>query len=312
MKFPWLKSSTRAYLKEARKTRDFSFFDLIHGYVYLRFPYLYISLAKGDHPLSRRLAPLLGFLGRLIEAQAKKKGNGQPTGFADTYHGKVMPVEEAKRLVSIKQPIRVENLEQVIPFTRARDLILENPDHIAALDCPCRAGKPHPCLPLDVCLIVGEPFVSFVLEHHPKRARRITSEEAMKILEEEDERGHVHHAFFKDAMLGRFYAICNCCSCCCGAMKAQREGTPMLISSGFISVVDEDKCIACGTCAGVCPFGAIQVNGHAVIVAESCMGCGICVRHCSQGALSLQRDPSRGEPLEILHLIERTPYSTGD
>jgi hypothetical protein len=25
---------------------------------------------------------------------------------------------------------------------------------------------------------------------------------------------------YKDAMLGRFYAICNCCSCCCGAMEA--------------------------------------------------------------------------------------------
>jgi hypothetical protein len=26
--------------------------------------------------------------------------------------------------------------------------------------------------------------------------------------------------YYKDAMLGRFYAICNCCACCCGAMQA--------------------------------------------------------------------------------------------
>jgi tRNA (Thr-GGU) A37 N-methylase len=28
---------------------------------------------------------------------------------------------------------------------------------------------------------------------------------------------------YKDAMLGRFYAICNCCSCCCGAMQAHQK-----------------------------------------------------------------------------------------
>jgi hypothetical protein len=26
--------------------------------------------------------------------------------------------------------------------------------------------------------------------------------------------------YYKDAMLGRFYATCNCCSYCCGAMQA--------------------------------------------------------------------------------------------
>ena len=70
------------------------------------------------------------------------------------------------------------------------------------------------------------------------------SEEAVAILQAEQERGHVHHAFFKDAMLQRFYAICNYCSCCCGAMQAQRNGTPMLASSGYVSRVDEDACIA--------------------------------------------------------------------
>lgn len=154
-------------------------------------------------------------------------------------------------------------------------------------------------------MIVGEPFASFVAEHHPRRSRRINSEEAVEILHSEEERGHVHHAFFKDAMLGRFYAICNCCACCCGAMGAHHHGTPMLASSGYISIVDEDLCIGCGDCNEYCQFFALSLlDGHAVVDASSCMGCGVCVTHCTQEAISLQRDSTRGEPLEIMKLID--------
>jgi len=159
-----------------------------------------------------------------------------------------------------------------------------------------------PCLPLDVCLIIGEPFAGFVLDHSPDTSRAITSAEAQQILEQESRRGHVSHAFFKDAVLNRFYAICNCCSCCCGAMKAHRNGTPMIISSGFVCEVNENECIACGVCVDTCQFGALILNGHLSCAAELCMGCGVCVEHCAQEALSLQRDLSKPAPLEINQL----------
>jgi dissimilatory sulfite reductase (desulfoviridin) alpha/beta subunit len=154
-------------------------------------------------------------------------------------------------------------------------------------------------------LIVGEPFASFVAEHHPLRSRRIDSNEAIDILRAEEVRGHVHHAFFKDAMLGRFYAICNCCACCCGAMGAYQRGTPMLASSGYISIVDEDLCIGCDEWSDYCQFFALSfVDGQSVVDATACMGCGSCVTHCSQEALSLLRDPTKGEPLEIMQLMD--------
>jgi heterodisulfide reductase subunit A-like polyferredoxin len=78
---------------------------------------------------------------------------------------------------------------------------------------------------------------------------------------------------YKDAMLNRFYAICNCCSCCCGAMNAHRNGTPMLASSGYVAVVDEALCAGCGECAEVCQFAAICVDdGFARIDTATCMG----------------------------------------
>jgi ferredoxin len=226
--------------------------------------------------------------------------------FADGYHGKVVPLEAARQLVTVQEDVDLGDLEQILPYDRARDLVLQHPDHIVALECPCRSVRPNPCLPLDVCLIVGEPFASFVMEHHSRRARWIDQQEAVGILAAEQARGHVSHAYFKDAMLGRFYAICNCCSCCCGAMQAQRNGTPMIASSGYVARVDEGLCAGCGECAEVCQFAAITVDdGFACIDVAACMGCGVCVAHCSQAALSLLREPGKGEPLEIRELMVR-------
>jgi len=302
----WPRSSTRAFTREARRTPGFSFFDWLHGYVYLRWPYLYIGIGTGEHPLARAFGPLVRRLSPLFSPRPPDHQNPDRVTFADTYHGKVVPLEAAKRLVTVQQEITLTDLEQVIPYTRARDIVLRNPDHIAVLECPCRSSRPNPCQPLDVCLIIGEPFASFIAEHHPRRSRWITQEEAVAILQAEQERGHVSHAFFKDAMLGRFYAICNCCACCCGAMQAWQHGTPMLASSGYISQVDAAWCIGCGTCSEFCQFEAISVsNGTAVVDSTLCMGCGVCVSKCEQGALSLVRDPSKGEPLEIHELMAR-------
>ncbi|HEX9013172.1 MAG TPA: 4Fe-4S binding protein [Anaerolineaceae bacterium] len=295
--------STRAFIREARQTRGYSLFDLLHGYVYGRWSYFYISMGTGSHPLSKRLAPLLAWISKVIVSSATADGSGSAILFEDTYHGKVVPLAAATQLVTVQQDVPLGDLEKIIPYKLAREIILKNPDHIVVLDCPCRAAREHPCLPLDVCLIVGEPFASFVHEHHPNRSRWITSAAAQDILKAEDERGHVHHAFFKDAMFGRFYAICNCCSCCCGAMQAQRQGTYMLASSGFAAQVDLDICQECGSCEQICQFDAISLSAEARVDLAKCMGCGICVNNCPEGAIRLVRMESAGEPLEIQALI---------
>ena len=301
----WPRPSTRAFADEARRTQGFSLFDWIHGYVYARWPYLYIGIGVGEHWLARLPGPLanaaLWLISRLDRASASAPE--RPT-FADTYHGKVVSLPAAKQLVSVREDVTLHDLEHVIPYALARDIVLHDPDHIVVLECPCRAVRAEPCLPLDVCLIVGEPMASFVAEHHPNRSRWITQGTAIEILEAEHERGHVHHAFFKDAMLGRFYAICNCCSCCCGAMQATRNGIPMLASSGYLCHVSSLHCTSCGTCVRACPFGAVSLDEDgAVVDAGACMGCGVCVSRCENGALSLALEPSKGQPLELHELI---------
>ena len=296
------KDSTQAFYEEAKRTPGYSLFDFLHGYVYLRWPYLYIGVGTGEHRLTKWIRPIANILGKLF-ISSKGNGSDKPS-VAETYHGKVVPLEAARQLVTVQEPIQLTNLEQIIPYKIARDIILQYPDHIAVVDCPCRASRSKPCLPLDVCLIIGEPFASLVVEHHPDRSRWITSEEAQEILEAEHARGHVHHAYFKDAMLGRFYAICNCCSCCCGAMQAVKNGSPMIISSGYVCRLEQELCIECEACMDNCQFGALSYQGGSISVDDQiCMGCGVCVSVCPVDAMTLVIDPNKPAPLEMDQLI---------
>lgn len=306
---PIISSSTRNLWQFARKNKPFKLFQFLHGYIYARWPYLYIGIGKGDHPISKVGAPVIKVVSKIFPTKNNRDRNHSVDiashTIADTYHGKAIPLQTAREMVMINQPINRPDLEHVVPYTTARAIILENPDHIVALDCPCRVAKENPCTPLDVCLIVGEPFASFIQEHQPTKSRWISPEEAVKILEEEDQRGHVHHAFFKDAMLGRFYAICNCCSCCCGAMKAHNNHIPMLASSGYIAVINQELCVSCGACHEYCQFTALGYDENTLTVLnyDNCMGCGICISHCPTDAIELIADTAKGSPLEVSNLI---------
>ena len=174
--------------------------------------------------------------------------------------------------------------------------------------CP-EAGRPKfeisPCTPTDVCMIVGD--LGFVLDHHPDKARAISQQEALDLLRAEHQRGHVHSAYFKDACDNRFYAICNCCPCCCGGLEAMvKYGVPMVTSSGYLAQIDAEQCEACGTCEAACPFEAVHVNGHAAVTFEKCMGCGVCVDQCPSDAIELVRDERKGIPLDVRTLAVRS------
>jgi len=296
-----IKPSTRDFWERANAIKGYPLAEKIHGYFYLRWPYFYIATGTGSNWLGKLGDKIISAMHKVFPPAPPKPGQ---ITFADTYHGKVVPLQTARELVSVKENICVGDLEKVIPYQLARTIVLDHPDHIVALDCPCRVARENPCLPLDVCLIVGEPFASFTLEHHGERSRAITSAEAVEILEAEDKRGHVHHAFFKEAVLERFYAICNCCSCCCGAMQAHQHGTPMLASSGYTTRVDEDMCIGCGDCNEFCQFNALSVNeGVNQVDFADCMGCGVCVSHCEYGAIQLVLTPEKGIPFEMEGLM---------
>jgi heterodisulfide reductase subunit A len=58
------------------------------------------------------------------------------------------------------------------------------------------------------------------------------------------------------------------------------------------SVVNEDICNACGLCARVCPYNAIEVDPKnkipAHVIEAACAGCGTCGAECRHGAITMR------------------------
>jgi hypothetical protein len=86
--------STLAFTGEALHMQGFSFFDWLHGYVYARWPYLYIGIGTGELPRNRVLRAFV---------RKMKRQNLDSGTFADNYHGKVVTLDAAKKLVTVKE-----------------------------------------------------------------------------------------------------------------------------------------------------------------------------------------------------------------
>lgn len=56
------------------------------------------------------------------------------------------------------------------------------------------------------------------------------------------------------------------------------------------AVVQQKACVACGSCADVCPRGAISVwyGCFARVDVTRCVGCGLCARECPAGIIHLE------------------------
>lgn len=296
----FISPATRAYWRTSRDAGQ-SLGQILHGYIYARWPALYLGILMGRHPLARPLVWLEGWLRRrgLVTQENYAR-------FVEGYHGKVLEPGAARQLIVVQKPVDATLPEKMLPYSRARDIVLEAGDAVALMECPCRASKEHHCLPLDVCIVVGKVMVDFVLTHHKGKARQVTTEEALEVIRQSQRRGHAAHAFFKDAVMNRFYTICNCCSCCCAAIESHKSGTPTLASSGLVARTHPERCTGCGLCVRRCPFRAIHMEhstespeAKAVVDEAACMGCGVCTFNCPSAALTLEPVPQRGTPLDI-------------
>jgi heterodisulfide reductase subunit A len=102
---------------------------------------------------------------------------------------------------------------------------------------------------------------------------------------------------------------------------AARAGTILsktfIETEGAISVVNQAKCIGCGTCVTVCPYNAPALEEVTVTVEEvtyttkkskinpaACKGCGSCAAACPAGAITAQHFSSK-EIREVIDAFDR-------
>jgi electron transport complex protein RnfB len=191
---------------------------------------------------------------------------------------KVIPVEKSI-------PVGV----QIFPYEQASAL-LDNAKSFGVRKCICKVNRAlvgKPCkYPVEVCLLFAPTEGAF--DDQPD-TRVITKEEALKILRETEEAGLIHSS--TNVREGHFY-ICNCCTCCCGFMRAlSLFGMENSVAkSDFRAKVDPETCTGCGTCVKRCQFGARSlVDDVSSVDQKRCVGCGQCVMTCPSGAMTLVR-----------------------
>jgi|LGOV01.1.fsa_nt_gb ferredoxin len=306
------KDSVKKFKREYPRTEK-GLLDRTHGYHYLKYINLYIyhtqnalnkfkpNPDKLKYPEGKEYEVVDDAVKMFVEhtgaATAKQKTND--------YHAKVVRVEDANKLFELHQDLDLPELPKtVLPYELARRALIKEPDSICVIDCPCRTARGEEgCYPRDVCIILGEPWVTFVLENAPEsKPRRITQEEALAIVKDQHERGNVQSAFFKSALNDRLYALCNCCSCCCTALMAHKYShAPMFATSGYKAVIDQETCVSCNICADICHFDAIEnIDGKMMLDNNKCYGCGVCESKCLKGAITMIRDdPSISEPFDL-------------
>ena len=163
----------------------------------------------------------------------------------------VIPVEKA-----------IETNPETIKIEKISYWMKKYKGHVSAGICSCRASRAmlgEGCEDdiNDWCIQLGD-MADYTVE--TGRAHYITEEEAFETFRKAEQNGFVHQVTNIDGD-DHIFDICNCDVKICNALRtALLYNTPNMQRSSFTSVVDKQKCVACGRCVEACPAGALKLG----------------------------------------------------
>ena len=189
-------------------------------------------------------------------------------------------------VVPVRGSLKPELMKTMEPHLDI-DAHLQRHDRFLVMDCVCKKemealGKDDSRYPLKRCGFLGLPASVPLGEHVLSR------EEADQLLRKLERKGHVHNAtygFQMSAEKPQYVGGCNCDRHACGVFNNHYPSQ----ASNYRSVIDPEKCVACGVCIDRCPVTAIAKDeqGKSKVERAKCIGCGVCVIGCNDEAIEL-------------------------
>ena len=207
------------------------------------------------------------------------------------------------RTIPVEKSIEFEH--NVSTYDNITKVIDEAEGPFAILNCVCRQVKDileDPCKATDrreVCMASG---IMAQLTIDQGRGRAITKEEALEILQKNQEEGLVIQP--DNSQILSF--VCSCCSCCCENLSKYilLPNPANVVIANYYAEVDSDLCTGCGTCVEICPMKAIKLKDDiSSIKRKRCIGCGNCAAKCPSEAISMNKRERQFTPFPSMDVL---------
>jgi ferredoxin len=190
-------------------------------------------------------------------------------------------------VIDINENVAEDTANKIL-LTSDVEALIDKFDEIAVGHCFCRNFRDtenKPCKQTHLrenCFTFGKS-ARFTTENN--FMRMITKNEARDILKKSEEDGLVHKAYHPNFDISKEEtSVCNCCKDCCG-----NSARSVVNVASFVSRVNPELCVGCGTCEIRCHPDAIKVgeDGNSHVDEERCIGCGVCAYFCPENAITI-------------------------